>query len=185
MSDQGALVSVNGGESWSSWYNQPTAQLYHVAATNTFPYQVCAGQQESGSVCTSTRGNDGEITFRDWHPAGIIEYGYAAPDPLHPEIVYGAGRTEVSRYNRITGEVQNVTPLPMRKRGFRADRTRADSVFARRSAHAVLRGEPSFQDDGLRAYLGDDQSRSEPGEDGPAGVAAGTDCRSSRTSGAA
>jgi hypothetical protein len=103
VSDQGALVSVNGGESWSSWYNQPTAQLYHVAATNGFPYQVCAGQQESGSVCTSTRGNDGQITFREWHPAGIIEYGYAAPDPLHPEIIYGAGRTEVSRYDSLTG----------------------------------------------------------------------------------
>ena len=123
VSDQGALVSVNGGQSWSSWYNQPTAQLYHVAATNSFPYQVCAGQQESGSVCTLTRGNDGEITFRDWHPAGIIEYGYAAPDPLHPDIVYGAGRTEVSRYDMVTGQVQNVTPLPMHKEGFRADRT--------------------------------------------------------------
>ena len=123
VSDQGAVVSVNGGESWSSWYNQPTAQLYHVAATNGFPYQVCAGQQESGSVCTSTRGNDGQITFREWHPAGIIEYGYAAPDPLHPGIIYGAGRTEVSRYDAVTGQVQNVTPLPMREKGFRADRT--------------------------------------------------------------
>ncbi|MHB1838871.1 MAG: WD40/YVTN/BNR-like repeat-containing protein [Acidobacteriaceae bacterium] len=123
VSDQGALVSVNGGESWSSWYNQPTAQLYHVAATNSFPYQVCAGQQESGSVCTSTRGNNGEITFRDWRPVGIIEYGYAAPDPLHPDIVYGAGRTEVSRDDMLTGQVQNVTPLPMHKKGFRADRT--------------------------------------------------------------
>ena len=123
VSDQGAVVTVNGGESWSSWYNQPTAQLYHVAATNTFPYQVCAGQQESGSVCTSTRGNDGQITFRDWRPVGIIEYGYAAPDPIHPEIVYGAGRTEVSRYNMVTGQVQNVTPLPMRKKGFRGDRS--------------------------------------------------------------
>jgi photosystem II stability/assembly factor-like uncharacterized protein len=123
VSDQGAIVTVNGGESWSSWYNQPTAQLYHVAATNTFPYQVCAGQQESGSVCTSTRGNDGAITYREWHPAGIIEYGYAAPDPLHPEIVWGAGRTEVSRYDMVTGEVQNVTPLPVRKKDFRADRT--------------------------------------------------------------
>ncbi len=123
VSDQGALVSVNGGETWSSWYNQPTAQLYHVAATYGFPYQVCAGQQESGSVCISTRGNDGEITFREWHPVGIIEYGYAAPDPLHPEIVYGAGRTEVSRYDMVTGEDQNVTPLPMRKKGYRGDRT--------------------------------------------------------------
>ncbi|HEX5234985.1 MAG TPA: glycoside hydrolase [Silvibacterium sp.] len=123
VSDQGALVSVNGGESWSSWYNQPTAQLYHVAATNTFPYQVCAGQQESGSVCTSTRGNDGEITFREWHPAGIIEYGYAAPDPLHPDIIYGAGRTEVSRYDSVTGQVANVTPLPKHEKDFRGDRT--------------------------------------------------------------
>ena len=56
-------------------------------------------------------------------PAGIIEYGYAAPDPLHPGIIYGAGRTEVSRYDAVTGQVQNVTPLPMRKKGFRADRT--------------------------------------------------------------
>jgi photosystem II stability/assembly factor-like uncharacterized protein len=123
VSDQGAIITVNGGETWGSWYNQPTAQLYHVAATNTFPYQVCAGQQESGSVCTSTRGNDGAITFREWHPAGIIEYGYAAPDPLHPEIVYGAGRTEVSRYDTVTGEVQNITPLPVRKKDFRAERT--------------------------------------------------------------
>ncbi|MGB0124875.1 MAG: glycoside hydrolase, partial [Silvibacterium sp.] len=123
VSDQGAVVSVNGGESWSSWYNQPTAQLYHVAATTGFPYQVCAGQQESGSVCIASRGNDGEITFRDWHPVGIIEYGYAAPDPLHPNIVYGAGRTEVSRYDMVTGQVQNVTPLPMHKSDFRGDRT--------------------------------------------------------------
>jgi photosystem II stability/assembly factor-like uncharacterized protein len=123
VADQGALVSVNKGESWSSWYNQPTAQLYHVAVTNTFPYQVCAGQQESGSVCTSSRGNDGSITFREWHPAGIIEYGYAAPDPLHPEIVYGAGRSEVSKYNMITGQVQNITPIPVRSPAYRADRT--------------------------------------------------------------
>jgi photosystem II stability/assembly factor-like uncharacterized protein len=123
VSDQGAVVSVNRGESWSSWYNQPTAQLYHVTATNEFPYKVCAGQQESGSVCTSTRGNDGRITFREWHPVGIIEYGYAAPDPLHPEIVYGAGRMEVSRYDTATGQVQNVSPLPMHRRGFRGDRT--------------------------------------------------------------
>ena len=123
VGDQGAVVTVNGGRSWSSWYNQPTAQLYHVAATNTFPYQVCGGQQESGSVCISSRGNDGEITFRDWHPVGIIEYGYAAPDPLHPQIIYGAGRTQVSRYDSVTGDVQNVTPLPVDKKGFRADRT--------------------------------------------------------------
>src|SRR5215469_596555 len=67
-SDQGAIVTVNGGQSWSSWYNQPTAQMYHVAADNAFPYRLCSGQQESGSACISSRGNDGQITFRDWHP---------------------------------------------------------------------------------------------------------------------
>ena len=123
VSDQGAIVSVNRGETWSSWYNQPTAQLYHVAATASFPYQVCAGQQESGSVCISTRGNDGEITFREWHPVGVIEYGYVAPDPLHPEIVFGAGRSEVSKYDMATGQVQDVTPIPVRDPAYRSDRT--------------------------------------------------------------
>jgi photosystem II stability/assembly factor-like uncharacterized protein len=123
VSDQGALVTVNGGTSWSSWYNQPTAQLYHVAVTNTFPYQVCGGQQESGSVCISSRGNDGAITFRDWHPVGVIEYGYVAPDPLDSDIIYGAGRNEVSKFHWSTGQVQNITPIPVRSAKYRADRT--------------------------------------------------------------
>ena len=89
VSDQGAIVTVNGGQTWSSWYNQPTAQLYHVTADNAFPYRLCGGQQESGSACVASRGNDGEITFREWHPVGVEEYGYAAPDPLDPDIVYG------------------------------------------------------------------------------------------------
>jgi photosystem II stability/assembly factor-like uncharacterized protein len=107
-SDQGAVVTVNGGKTWSSWYNQPTAQLYHVAADNAFPYRVCSGQQESGSVCISSRGDDGRVTFREWHPVGVDEYGYVAPDPLDPDIVYG-GR--VTRYDRRNGEVQNVAPV--------------------------------------------------------------------------
>jgi photosystem II stability/assembly factor-like uncharacterized protein len=90
VSDQGAIITVNGGATWSSWYNQPTAQLYHVIADNSFPYSVCAGQQESGSVCISTRGNDGAVTIREWHPVGVIEYGYVAPDPLNPDLIYGA-----------------------------------------------------------------------------------------------
>jgi photosystem II stability/assembly factor-like uncharacterized protein len=123
VSDQGAIVSVNRGATWSSWYNQPTAQFYHVITDSQFPYRVYGGQQESGSVGTSSRGNDGEVTFREWHPVGVIEYGYVAPDPLHPEIVYGAGRTEVSRFDWVTGQVQNVTPIPVRDEKYRADRT--------------------------------------------------------------
>jgi photosystem II stability/assembly factor-like uncharacterized protein len=123
VSDQGALVTVNGGASWSSWYNQPTAQIYHVSVTPGFPYKVCGGQQESGSVCISSRGNDGAITFRDWHPVGVIEYGYVAPDPLDPDVIYGGGRTEVSKFHWSTGQVQNITPIPIRSSKFRADRS--------------------------------------------------------------
>jgi photosystem II stability/assembly factor-like uncharacterized protein len=123
VSDQGAIVTVNGGQSWGSWYNQPTAQLYHVAVTNTFPYQLCAGQQESGSVCILSRGNDGAITFHDWHPVGVIEYGYVAPDPLDADVVYGGGRNEVSKFHFSTGQVQNITPLPVRNAKYRTDRT--------------------------------------------------------------
>ena len=123
VSDQGAIVTVNAGASWSSWYNQPTAQFYHAITTNTFPYRVCGGQQESGSACTLSRGNDGAITFRDWHPVGVIEYGYVAPDPLDPDVVYGGGRTEVSKFHFSTGEVQNVTPIPLRSPKYRTNRT--------------------------------------------------------------
>lgn len=123
VSDQGALVTVNGGASWSSWYNQPTAQIYHVSTTPTFPYRVCGGQQESGSVCISSRGNDGVITFREWHPVGVIEYGYVAPDPLDPDIIYGGGRNEVSKFHWSTGQVQNITPIPVRNAKYRTDRT--------------------------------------------------------------
>ena len=106
--DQGAVVTLNGGETWSSWYNQPTAQLYHVAADNAFPYRVCSGQQESGSACVSSRGNYGAISNRDWLPVGVDEYGYVAPDPLNPDIVYG-GRN-VTRFDRRTGQASSVGP---------------------------------------------------------------------------
>jgi photosystem II stability/assembly factor-like uncharacterized protein len=123
VSDQGAVITLNGGKTWSSWFNQPTAQLYHVSASPTFPYRVCAGQQESGSVCIASRGNDGSVTERDWHPVGVIEYGYVAPDPLDPDLIYGAGRTVVSRFHWSTGQVEDVTPIAVRGPDDRADRT--------------------------------------------------------------
>jgi photosystem II stability/assembly factor-like uncharacterized protein len=107
VSDQGAVVSANRGESWSNWYNQPTAAMYHVTADNAFPYRLCSGQQDSGSACVDSRGMDGEITFHDWHPVGIEEYGEAAPDPKNPNLVYGG---KVSVYNRLTAQKQNVGP---------------------------------------------------------------------------
>jgi photosystem II stability/assembly factor-like uncharacterized protein len=116
--DQGATISVNRGATWSSWYNQPTAQFYHVITDNRFPYWVYGGQQESGSVGIASRSDFGEITFRDWHTVGVEEYGYVAPDPLDPNIIYGASRdlsglggVEVTRYNQTTGDRQNVGPV--------------------------------------------------------------------------
>jgi len=118
--DQGAIITVNGGQSWSSWYNQPTAQMYHVTTDNSWPYRVCSGQQESGSVCIASRGNDGQITYREWRPVGVEEYGYVAPDPLDPNIVYGG---KVTRFDYRTGQVQNVAPKPFRDANYRMLRT--------------------------------------------------------------
>lgn len=107
-SDQGAIVTEDGAVTWSSWYNQPTAQLYHVAADNRFPYWVMGAQQDSGAIGVPTRSNLAEISMHDWRPvcAGG-ESDYTAPDPLRPEILFG-GR--VTRCNLITGETKNVSP---------------------------------------------------------------------------
>jgi photosystem II stability/assembly factor-like uncharacterized protein len=108
VSDQGGVVSANRGESWSNWYTQPTGAMYHVTADNAFPYRLCGGQQDSGSACVDSRGMDGEITFHDWHPVAIEEYGMAAPDPKNPDLVYGG---KVSLYNRVTGQKTGIGPV--------------------------------------------------------------------------
>jgi photosystem II stability/assembly factor-like uncharacterized protein len=110
VSDQGAVVSANRGLSWSNWYNQNTAAMYHVTTDNAFPYRVCSGQQDSGSACVQSRSDDGRITFHDWHPVNIQEYGMAAPDPKNPEVVYGSQRSGVSRYDRRTAQTTQVGP---------------------------------------------------------------------------
>jgi photosystem II stability/assembly factor-like uncharacterized protein len=117
--DQGATLSVDGGKTWSSWYNQPTAQFYHVITDDRFPYRVFGGQQESGSAEVWSRGNDGAITFREFHPVGVEEYGYVAPDPLHPWLIYGG---KVTVYDERTGQTQDVSPTYDRKT-YRFDRT--------------------------------------------------------------
>src|SRR5882672_3009903 len=119
-SDQGAVITVNGGTSWSTWYNQPTAQFYHVTTDNRFPYWVYGAQQESGSIGTMSRSDYGEITFREWHSVGVFEYGYIAVDPLDPNILYGA---RLTRTNQALGEVADVTPEPVRRGEYRYDRT--------------------------------------------------------------
>jgi photosystem II stability/assembly factor-like uncharacterized protein len=134
--DQGATVSVNGGKTWSSWYNQPTGQMFHVTADNRFPYWVYGGQQESGSAGVASRGNDGQITFRDWHTVGVEEYGYCAPDPLNPGIVYGG---KVTRYDEKTGMTQEVGPVVLRTGKYRFVRT-APILFSPVDPHTLYFG---------------------------------------------
>jgi photosystem II stability/assembly factor-like uncharacterized protein len=133
-SDQGAVISVNGGASWSSWYNQPSAQFYHVTTDNRFPYWVYGAQQESGSAGTLSRSDYGEITFREWHSVGVFEYGYIAVDPLDANIVYGA---RLSRTNQELGEVADITPEPVRRGEYRYDRT-LPVVFSPLNPHELF-----------------------------------------------
>jgi photosystem II stability/assembly factor-like uncharacterized protein len=135
VSDQGGVISANRGESWSNWYNQPTAAMYHVTADNAFPYRLCGGQQDSGSACVESRSNDGEITFHDWHPVGIEEYGMAAPDPKNPDLVYGG---KVTVYDRRTGQKASITPG-----GGRGGRGAAAAASAGRGAAASVPEPPA------------------------------------------
>ena len=135
-SDQGATITVNGGKTWSSWYNQPTAQFYHVITDNRIPYWVYGGQQESGSVGTTSRGDYGAITFREWNPVGAEEYGYVAPDPLDPNIIYGG---KISRFDQRSREVQNISPEAVRSGKYRFLRT-APIIFSTVDPHALYYG---------------------------------------------
>ena len=131
--DQGAVVTVNGGETWSSWYNQPTAQFYHVITDNQFPYWVYGAQQESGSAGVKSRGDNGAISFRDWRTVGVEEYGYVAPDPLNPNLIYGGKAT---RFDATTGQIQNVAPEVLRSGKYRFLRT-APILFSPVDPHVL------------------------------------------------
>jgi len=154
---------VNGGKTWSSWYNQPTAQFYHVITDDRFPYRVFGGQQESGSAEVLSRGNDGAISFRDFHPVGVEEYGYVAPDPLHPWLIYG-GKATV--YDERTGQTQDVSPTYDRKK-YRFDRT-DPLIWNRVDKHVLYLGLNvvfATRDGGKTwTQISPDLTRADPGE---------------------
>ena len=131
--DQGATITVNGGETWSSWYNQPTAQFYHVITDNRFPYWVYGAQQESGSAGVASWGDYGAITWRDWRTVGAEEYGYVAPDPLDPNIIYGG---KLTRFDARTGQAQNIAPEAVRAGKYRFVRT-APLIFSPVDPHVL------------------------------------------------
>ncbi|MGA9186657.1 MAG: hypothetical protein WBZ32_15275 [Candidatus Acidiferrales bacterium] len=107
--DQGSTISVDGGKSWSSWFNQPTGQFYHIVADDQFPYVVYAPQQDSGTAAVPVRSDYGEITYRDWFSIGGFEYCFIAPDPANPAIVYSGGwYGSVVRFDKNTGQIAHV-----------------------------------------------------------------------------
>lgn len=140
-SDQGVVISVDGAKSWTSWYNQPTAQLYHVITDNRFPYWVYGAQQDSGAVGVVSRGHWAGISFRDWRPVGAGgESMYIAPDPLDPNILYGGTfGSGVVRHNLTTGETQYIGPSLAHPGHYRSAWT-LPLVFSPRDPHELYFG---------------------------------------------
>jgi|HubBroStandDraft_4_1064222.scaffolds.fasta_scaffold00117_22 photosystem II stability/assembly factor-like uncharacterized protein len=119
--DGGATISTNGGDNWTSVYNQPTAQFYHVTSDNRFPYYIYGAQQDNSTVAIASAGLDGSIDRSDWYPVGGGESGYIAPDPTDPNIVYaGSYGGEITRYDHRTHQEQAVNPWPINPIGWAA-----------------------------------------------------------------
>ena len=107
--DQGAVITVDNGQTWTEWFNQPTGEMYHVMTDNGFPYRLYASQQDTGSVVVPNRSDFGQITFRDWFPSGSFESGYIAPDPANPNFIYSIGWFgTVLRLDRTTNQISTV-----------------------------------------------------------------------------
>ncbi|MHB1815696.1 MAG: WD40/YVTN/BNR-like repeat-containing protein [Steroidobacteraceae bacterium] len=115
-SDQGASVTLDGGRTWSLWYTEPISQIYHVATTSQYPYWIAGAQQDTGAVMIRSRSNWGQVDFTDWSPVPSSEFGYIAPDPLHPHILYavgygpGGGGGGLVKINMFTGQWENIAP---------------------------------------------------------------------------
>ena len=119
--DGGATISTDGAQSWTTLYNQPTAQFYHVTTDNRFPYYIYGAQQDNSTVGIASAGVDGAIDRADWYDVGGGESGYIAPDPTDPQIVYaGSYGGEITRYDHRTGETLGVNPWPVNPIGWAA-----------------------------------------------------------------
>ncbi len=112
-SDQGTVVSVDGAKTWSTWYNQPTAQIYHVAADNRFPYWLYGAQQDSGGVGVSTWSREGVLSFRNWEPTCLAgESNTVVPDPKDGNILYGGGAGRCDQALNIAVPLGGQLPPP-------------------------------------------------------------------------
>src|SRR5579864_3134131 len=111
--DGGATISIDGGTTWSTVYNQPTAQFYHITSDDRFPYWIYGAQQDNSTVAIASASPNGGIDRSDYYDVGGGESGYIAPDPKNPEIVYaGSYGGDISRYDHRTAETQAINPWP-------------------------------------------------------------------------
>ncbi len=169
-SDQGAIITRNARSAdpramtWSSWLNQPTAQIYHASVDYRFPYWVVGAQQDSGAVAVRSRGKFAQISQRDWEPIGAAgESGYAAGDPLHPGVIYGS---EGSRWDLETNLSVPNTAAPKGTETDRADWTQP-LVLSPADPHALYYASQFLfkTTDGARTWtqISGDLTRPDPG----------------------
>ncbi len=121
--DGGATVSTNGGKTWSTIYNQPTAQFYHISADNQFDYRVYAAQQDNSTISIATRTRHGGITADDYYPVGGGESAYIFPSPTDPNIVFATDKETayIKRFDKRLEQDQDISEWPTSVDGWGAD----------------------------------------------------------------
>jgi hypothetical protein len=138
--DQGATISQDGGLAWSTWYNQPTAQIYHIGVDNSWPYWIYGSQQDACAVAVRSRGELGAVTMLDWYPTPAYEDGFVAPDPLNPNIIYMAGSTNgIVKVTKPTYQWVDVSPNVDSSLDLRRSAENA-MIFSRTNPHELLLG---------------------------------------------
>ena len=111
--DGGATVSTDGGATWSTQYNQPTAQFYHVITDNQWPYYIYGAQQDNSTIAIKSYDDDGVIGRQDWYAVGGGESGYIAPYPPDPDITFANAEGFLSRYDKRTQQVVDISVWPL------------------------------------------------------------------------
>ena len=138
--DQGGTISLDGGGAWSTWYNQPTAQIYHIGVDSSWPYWIYGSEQDSCGVSVRSRGELGAVTMLDWYPTPGYEDGFVAPDPLNPKILYMAGSTAgIVKITKPTNQWVDVSPNVDASLGLRRTGDQP-MIFSRSNPRELLAG---------------------------------------------
>jgi photosystem II stability/assembly factor-like uncharacterized protein len=138
--DQGGTISLDGGLAWSTWYNQPTAQIYHIGIDNSWPYWIYGSQQDSCGVSVRSRGELGAVTMLDWYPTPAYEDGFVAPDPLNANVLYMAGSTAgIVKITKPTNQWVDVSPNVDSSLGLRRTGDQP-MIFSRSNPRELLAG---------------------------------------------